>query len=606
MACMVDEWARGGVRHAVVCPGSRSTPLALALAADGRLSVHVRLDERSAAFIALGIGLAGEGPAILCTTSGTATAEVHAAVLEAHHARVPLVVCTADRPSELHDVGAPQTVEQRTLYGAAVRWTAEPGVAELATADTWRSVAARALVEAVANPVGPGPVHLNLAFREPLVGRPVAVPPGRPSGRPWHAVPTPDAPSDDVVRAALEELGLVAGSGNPDRIGPDHGSTRWVPGVVVVGGAVDDPSAVLALGRAIGWPVLADPRSGCRTGGPGVVTAVDAVLRMPAEAAALRPAAVLRLGAPWASKVLNQWLDALDPSVPQVLVASGWTWADPGRRTSLVVTAEPSAWCRRAVACWAAAGAATADDDTTATGAGAPAEGRWMARWSAVDRLAHGAIASWLAEQPVPTEPGVARTVLEAAPSGATVVLASSMPVRDAEWYGPVRPEPPSVVANRGANGIDGVVSTAVGVALTGRPVVALVGDLAFLHDLTAWVRPEGPEPDLTVVVVDNGGGGIFSFLPQASTLPEHVFTSLFATPQVVDPIAVATGLGVAVAEVQDLAQLTAVVAGCRGAGLRVARVRVGGGRANVADHDAIHAAIHAAVAAAVSAGLRH
>src|SRR3984957_11313672 len=176
-ATLVDEWARGGVTDAVICPGSRSTPMALALAA--RLRVHVRLDERSAGFFALGLSMANGGPTVICVTSGTAAAELHAAVVEAHQGRVPLIVCTADRPPELHHVGASQTIDQVGLFTTSTRWACDPGVPDASVARTWRPLAARAVAEALDGPFGPGPVHLNLAFRDPLVGEPGPLPPGR-------------------------------------------------------------------------------------------------------------------------------------------------------------------------------------------------------------------------------------------------------------------------------------------------------------------------------------------------------------------------------------------------------------------------------------------
>lgn len=612
MAAMVDEWARSGVRHGVVCPGSRSTPLALALAADGRITVHVRLDERSAGFVALGIGVAGAGPAVLCTTSGTAAAEVHAAVLEAHHAHVPLLVCTADRPAELHDVGAPQTVTQEGLFARAVRWQASPGVADLATASSWRSVAARAVCEAQGHPAGPGPVHLDLAFREPLVGRPVTVPPGRPDGAPWHVATRARAADPSAVAADIAALGLGRAGGSIE--GPSV-----VDGVVVAGAGCGDADAVMALARGLGWPVLADPLSGCRQlDAVAVVAAADAILREPGAAARLRPQAVLRLGRPWASKVLNQWLDGLPPEVAQVSVPGVWPGADAGRVIGRVCAADPGDWCRVAAVLLHAPGAPSASEDgwpppggTTSVSkapAAAPAPhrgGPWLGGWMAAEQAARRTIDGWVADHPGLTEPGVAHTVLAAVASGTTVFVASSMPVRDAEWYGPVRHDHPPVFANRGANGIDGVVSTAVGVALSGRPVVALVGDLAFLHDCTAWVRPAGPEPDCTVVVVDNGGGGIFSFLTQADELPDDVFGSLFATPQAVDVGRVAAGLDVPVTEVSDLGALAQALAEVPGGGLRVVHARVPGHQSNVAIHAEIHVAVSAAVRRALDATAR-
>ena len=286
-ATMVDEWVRAGVVDAVVAPGSRSTPLALALDARAEVCVHVHLDERCAGFYALGLGLVTGRPAIVLTTSGTAAAELHPAVVEAHHAHVPLVACTADRPPELHDVGANQTIDQAHLYGRAARWFAQPGVPDDGGRGAWRSLAARAVAEAKGAGGAPGPVHLNLAFREPLVGEPEALPPARPDGRPWHSV----APAESV---ALDVSDRVAGR----------------RGIIVAGADGPGPVVVHGIAEALGWPVLADARSGCRVPARTTVGAFDALLRAPAFASAHRPDVVLRLGVPLTSRVLSEWLAA--------------------------------------------------------------------------------------------------------------------------------------------------------------------------------------------------------------------------------------------------------------------------------------------------------
>ena len=284
-ATVVDEWVRAGVTDAVVAPGSRSTPLALALDARAEVRVHVHLDERSAGFYALGLGLATGQPAVVLTTSGTAAVELHPAVVEAHHAHVPLLACTADRPPELHDVGASQAIDQVHLFGRAVRWFAQPGVPDDAARGTWRSLAARAVAEARGASGAPGPVHLNLAFREPLVGEPDALPPARPGGGPWHSV-------ERAEPAALDISDRVAGR----------------RGIVVAGADAPGPLVVHGIAEALGWPVVADARSGCRVPTRTMVAAFDALLRSPEFAAEHRPEVVLRLGAPLTSRVLNEWL----------------------------------------------------------------------------------------------------------------------------------------------------------------------------------------------------------------------------------------------------------------------------------------------------------
>ncbi|MGH9305107.1 MAG: thiamine pyrophosphate-binding protein, partial [Acidimicrobiales bacterium] len=219
-ATLVDEWRRHGVSHGVICPGSRSTPMAVALllADRPRLSITVRLDERGAAFFALGMALQSGRPAILLTTSGTAAAEVHAAVVEAHYARVPLIVCTADRPPELRQVGAPQAIDQSGLFGRHVRFFADPGVPDWKVAGTWRSLGSRSVLEALAGPYGPGPVHLNLPFREPLMARAADLPSPRPGGRPWHGVTRPRAVDQGAIARLSDELrperrGLIVAGG---------------------------------------------------------------------------------------------------------------------------------------------------------------------------------------------------------------------------------------------------------------------------------------------------------------------------------------------------------------------------------------------------------
>lgn len=557
-ATLVDEWVRGGVRHAVVSPGSRSTPLALALAADTRLALHVHLDERSAAFVALGVGLATGVPAVLLCTSGTAAANLHPAVVEAHQARVPLLVCTADRPPELQGFGAPQTIDQTRLFGASVRWFAEPGPADPSHAGTWRSLAARALAEATGAP--PGPVHLNLGFRDPLVAEPGPLPAGRPDGRPWHVRAAPSEPDLDTAEALA---GALAGR----------------RGVLVAGaGADDDAPAVAALAEALGWPVLADPRSGCRVPGAATVAAADALLRHRPFADAHRPDVVLRLGAPPASKVVGEWVR--DSGADHVVVERDGAWLDPDRLACELVAGRPGAWA-----------GALAD----ALGTTAPvADGAWMGSWASAEAAAQQVFDLHLGGGQV-SDPAIARAVAAALPPGSTLVVSSSMPVRDLEWYAAPR-EGLRVLANRGANGIDGVTSTAVGVATAGGPTALLTGDLAFLHDANGLLRVADRGVDLTVVVVDNRGGAIFSFLPQRALLPHDRFEELFGTPQDVSLSALAEVHAVAATTIGGLAELAPAVAAHVGSpGVHVVVVPTDRA-ATVEVHDAIHAAVAAAL----------
>jgi 2-succinyl-5-enolpyruvyl-6-hydroxy-3-cyclohexene-1-carboxylate synthase len=597
-ATLVDEWVRGGVTHVVVCPGSRSTPLAVALAARSELTLHVRLDERSAAFTALGIGMATGRPAVVLTTSGTAAAELHAAVVEADLARVPLIACTADRPPDLRDVGAPQTIDQARLFGSSPRWFSDPGVADEAGRHSWRSLAARSVAEAVSGPAGPGPVHLNLPFREPLFGDPGragGLSPGRPDGLPWHRA------VEGTLRPSAEAVASLVGSG---------ALARGVRGVIVAGASCGHPEAVQALSTALGWPLLADPRSGLRGAGPTVVAAADGILRSERFAPAHRPHTVLRLGEGWASKVVNGFLASATDLGARTLVVDPWgRWPDPERSATEFIRSDPTEFCREVVRALSASPAPSRSADG-ATGQD------WADDWVRAEAAAQTALDDLLppagsgagqaaTSQAGLSEPALARRLMACLPSEATLVVSSSMPIRDVEAFGAPREDHPRVVANRGANGIDGVVSTALGVALASRaPVVALVGDLAFLHDGSALIRAPGFSPHLTVVVADNAGGGIFSFLPAVGALGPPEFDLLFGTPQASDVAQVASGFGWDVDEVGgDAPRPTleeAVAHRLGGRGPAVIRVRLLDRTANVVEHSRINAGIVDAVDRAV------
>jgi 2-succinyl-5-enolpyruvyl-6-hydroxy-3-cyclohexene-1-carboxylate synthase len=541
--------------------------MALALSGDGRLRLHVHHDERAAGFVALGLGVATGRPAIILTTSGTAAAELHPAVVEASQAGVPLIACTADRPPELQSVGAPQTIDQTHLFGPAVRWFCEPGVAGESEAERgwWRSLGARAAAESLGGGGrGAGPVHVNLAFRDPLVGDAGRLPPARPGGEPWHRVAASAGPDEAAVAALAERLRLGAGR----------------PGVIVAGGGAGDPAAVHALAERCGWPVLADPRGGARLPLGTTVAHADSLLRVGSWTDAHAPDVVVRLGAPHASKVLGQWLAASSADVVSV-VPSG-SWLDPERVAAEVVVAEP--------------GAVVGTLLDLEPGVVRPAPDEWLTGWIAADQAAADAIAEVLLAHGEPTEPAVARAVVASAAAGSHLVVASSMPIRDVEWYAAPR-EGITVVSNRGANGIDGVVSTSVGVALgSAAPTVALVGDIAFLHDLNALVGAADRGIDLGVVVVDNDGGGIFSFLPQASTLAPDRFELLFGTPHGVDIVALAAGLGVRTRTVTASADLVPALDEARSTGGVTVTVVRTDRAANVAVHDELHAAVAAKV----------
>lgn len=557
---LVDEWVRGGVTDAVVAPGSRSAPLALALAADDRMRVHVHLDERSAAFVALGLGRATGRPAVVLCTSGSAAANFHPAVTEAFHGGVPLIVATADRPPEVRGTGAAQTIDQVGLYGTAVRWAVDVAPPEdvPGAGDTWRELAATSVLRA-RGPVA-GPVHLNLCFREPLVpsGAPLVDAPGRPGGLPWVE---PAGPEPGLSGVAVDLLAAAC------RAHPR--------GLIVAGwGSEVTPATVEALAVTTGWPVLADPISNLRRP-PYAIATYDALLRDAAFATTVRPEFVLRLGALPSGKVLGQWL----AEVPEIVALDpAARWIDPARTNTevLVVPAEPTV-------------RALVEHLVDAT-----PDGEWGARWRDADLRARGALDAHLDGLDSLCDPRVARDVVAAVPAGGTLAVASSMPVRDVETFSVARDDI-EFVANRGTNGIDGFTSTVVGYALgSPTPTVALVGDLCFLHDANGLLGAADRGIDLTIVVVDNRGGAIFSFLPQAE-LPEH-FETLFGTPQSVDVGALAALHGATVIEAVAPGSVGPLVRAATDAGgLQVVVVRTDR-RANVAGHRAAFAAVSAAL----------
>jgi 2-succinyl-5-enolpyruvyl-6-hydroxy-3-cyclohexene-1-carboxylate synthase len=507
LRAFVDELARCGMREACTSPGSRSTPLVLSLAAEPEIRATSIIDERSAGFYALGLAKASGRPVALACTSGTAAANYAPAVHEAHEARVPLLVLTADRPPELRQVGAGQTIDQVKLYGPAAKWYLEVD-AHPATPERmrWlRQLACRAYWTALDD--RPGPVHLNFSLREPLVlDRPLdAEEPGgggRAGGRPWVTRPrTHGAPPAAVVEGLAAEL-----------------KTR--PHAVLVAGRTErDPrlgAALATLADRLKLPLLADPLSGGRRG-PAAIAHYDALLRDPDWAAEHRPELVIRVGDLPTSKSLRQWLHGLDDALQVTLDAEG-AWQDPGGAVATVLGGDPHAVLE-------------------ALGEHAPRrpDPGWLDRWRRADRAAAGAIAHVLATAGL-SEPRVAAELGARLPEAATVVVASSMPVRDVETFFPAREAPPRVLSNRGANGIDGTASTAFGVAAAARgPVVLLIGDVALAHDVGGLLAATRPGVKLTIVLIDNDGGGIFDFLPVAGTAPHEHYVEHVATPHGLD-----------------------------------------------------------------------
>lgn len=542
-----DELARCGVTDACSSPGSRSTPLVLSLAREPGLRAWSHVDERVAGFFAVGLAKRTGRAVAVAVTSGTAAAELAPAVIEAAEARVPLIVLTADRPPELRDVGAGQTIDQVKLFGGAAKRFVEVGVVGEATSARvrWmRQLACRAVWTAQEG--RPGVVHLNVPLREPLVldaPLPDDPAPGRPGGRPWVALARTPLP-DEAPQLALE---------------PAHRGVV-VAGRTERGDAV--PAAIVRLAEETGCALLADPLSGARAG-TAAVAHYDALLRDPGFAASVVPDLVVRVGDLPTSKPLRAWLASLPADVPQIALDPEGAWHDPDGVVSERIDA----------ALPAALGALTAAH----AGAGDPA---WLERWRTADAAAARAIDATIGREPGPPldEPLIAREVVAALPPDATLFVAASMPIRDVETFAAAAPDTasaPRILSNRGANGIDGTVASALGAAAAGDgPVVLLIGDVALAYDLSALLSARRHALDLTIVLVDNDGGGIFHFLPvasQADAFEEHV-----ATPHGLDFAAAAALYGARHALLGSAAELRAeLLAATRpGAGVTILQAR--------------------------------
>ena len=514
----------------VICPGSRSTPLALASAERAELTLHVRLDERSAGFFALGRALVTARPVAIVVTSGTAAAELHAVVAEADRANVPLLVLTADRPPELHGVGAPQTIEQGHLYGTMVRRFEEPGVAQLDQSSTWRHLASVLWRAASGDAGASGPVHLNAAFREPLIGAPLDLP------APLElATATPAKPEVPVLGVDGQRVLAVVG----------------------LGAQLESVEHCLALD----WVVLGDATSRSTT------AYFDPLLRDDDFARMAAPDLVVRLGGLPASKVLQERLKQW--AVPMVALSGAGQVADPDRLVGVTMDGLPHR-----------------------DGVGLRADPAYATWW----RDASIRVGEWLAaheaDDDALDEPAVARALVAAsAQFDVPLVIGSSMPVRDVEWFAPPRTGP--TYSNRGANGIDGVVSTVLGVA-AGDRALGLVGDLTLLHDVSGLVDGLGESGGSCVLVVaHNHGGGIFSFLPQATSLAAPRFEQLFGTPRARNLAAIAEAFGHASVTVTTRAELRDVIAtGLDRDGLTVVIVQVPSREQNVRRHEVLNLAI--------------
>lgn len=504
-AAFVDELVRSGTRHAVISPGSRSTPLALLMAEHPDLKIWLQVDERSAAFFALGIAKSKNEPVAIVCTSGTAAANYYPAVIEAKLSRIPLVVLTADRPYELRDSGAPQTIDQVRLFGTYPKWFVDMALPE-ESGDLLRYsriTASRAVSTAIATPAGP--IHVNLPFREPLLpdlSLPSLWEGGREAGKSYTAVISGSRTcSDDDLQSLTKEL------------------TSYQKGVIVCGPVNEGASfatELVKLSEKLQFPILADPLSQLRTGShkkDTIIDAYDAFLRVPAFTSRLKPDVIIRFGAMPVSKALLLYIKN-NPTCRQIIIDDGAGWRDPTLTASDFIYASPFDFCSRI--------------SSFVKGQKKEAK-KWLKTWQDVNSISKEAIS----QAAVHDKMNEGQAMLEAVsmlPDQASIFVGNSMPIRDLDTFLFNQSKQIRTFANRGANGIDGVVSTALGASLHSEPLVLVIGDLSFFHDLNGLLPAKLYSLNATIIVVNNDGGGIFSFLPQAENKSKH-FEQLFGTP---------------------------------------------------------------------------
>jgi len=575
-ARLIGDLTAGGAGGAVLCPGSRSAPLAAVAATTPGLRVFPQLDERSAGYFALGLCRARRAPVLLICTSGTAAANFAPAVAEASLSRAPLVLLCADRPPEMRGWGAAQTIDQVQLFGSHVRWFAEaPAPSEsqpqLALA---RALAERALHESQSRI--PGPVHLNLPFREPL----------HPAPRVAASANAP-APTDSLARAlSAAPVRSAAGDALAEQLAARFAKAQR-PAIVAGPWDAREESAraVCSFAQQFCAPLLAEPLSQLRAGDfvstTPLVAAADAILRSDSCAAALAPDLVLRLGAAPTSRAIQRWL-SMHAGAELIALDEHGGRRDPQHRVDWWIEAEPAAFFN----------AAAAAPRTSHAEARGEARG-WCARWRAAEQRAWAALRE--------AEPGgallppaIVRAALAALPENGVLALANSLAVRNAESFAPPQQRKVRFLCNRGANGIDGTISTALGIAASGAEVALLCGDLAFLHDVGALFTAQRSALRCTILVVNDGGGGIFDHLPIAAQKEEVRFEECFRLIHNMALAPLARAFGCTAVQVQDESQLRAALEDSA-PGLRVIEARI------AAEENArFHRAAFAAVARAL------
>jgi 2-succinyl-5-enolpyruvyl-6-hydroxy-3-cyclohexene-1-carboxylate synthase len=529
IGAFVDELQRAGVQNVVICPGSRSTPLALAFATQAGMRIWMQVDERSAAYFGLGMAKQLRQPVALLCTSGTAAANFMPAIVEAKLAHVPLLVLTADRPHELRDNGASQSIDQNRLYGTYAKWFVEVALPEATNAALRyiRTIAVRAAASAQAIPAGP--VHLNFPFREPLTPEPIPDQPLPPVA--WRDHVAWQGKFNNVPYVEVREAPL--GAPDASTIASLMGMVRRAQCGLIIAGPNDDQALVeplVRLARQLGYPILADPLSQLRCGGHDrdmMISSYDAFLRIDSFIESAQPELLLRFGAMPASKPLLLYLKRY-ASCPLVVIDGHGGWEEPTQLASELIHANPAALCQSLLT--------VLDQDTKSEELQTFVSQAWLATWRDADKVTRQTLLNVIQDFSELFEGRVFTELANLLPDGTTLYTGNSMPVRDLDtffWCGEHRIR---IMGNRGANGIDGVVSSALGASAGAgqhETMVLVLGDLSFFHDLNGLLAARLHQLNLTIILINNDGGGIFSFLPQAA-YPEH-FDQLFGTPTGLD-----------------------------------------------------------------------
>ncbi|EST12094.1 2-succinyl-5-enolpyruvyl-6-hydroxy-3-cyclohexene-1-carboxylic-acid synthase [Sporolactobacillus laevolacticus] len=489
------------VREVVISPGSRSTPLAILFEEHPEIQTYLDIDERSAGFMALGLAKASGQPVAMLCTSGTAAANYYPAVIEAYCSRVPLIVITSDRPYELQHVGAPQTIDQGNLYGNHVKkfFQMELSEHDLGYVPYNRALTTRAVAESLGLPHGP--VQINVPLREPLL-------PGR-----------QNLFSDEIemkTKIPIKQGTLSLSDTQLQSIADQIGQAK--KGVLICGEmeSLAIELSVTALAKKTGFPILADPLSQLRRGKhslSAIIESYDTFLRVETIASQLKPDLIIRLGATPVSKALKLWMEK--QVCANLVIDGGMSWRDPAGVASEMIYCDEKRFCDDLIS-----RISIQNDDN------------WINAWRALNQVTKSVLSSIDEEESLSEEKLFIR-LTEWLPEDARLFVGNSMPIRELDTFLFAKNRPAKMFANRGANGIDGVVSTAVGVALSKKDTILVIGDLSFFHGMNGLLAAQQNHADLTIILVNNDGGGIFSFLPQASE--KMHFESLFGTPHGLD-----------------------------------------------------------------------